>query len=211
MTPSRTIALAAAALVVTGLLGACGSGTSTPEASSAALPPLSTAPAPGSAAASGGSSPSPELIAWAGDVCTATAALKTSVTGMGSAVATGGKDIGAGMSKQFETIKASADSLGTTLTAVPAEAGDGADVAALKDSAVKSKAAIDALGLSVTNLTSASGVGAVAALAGVGAAAKDAATALGASSDAIGIALKDGKGALGRAFAANPSCTALKQ
>jgi hypothetical protein len=126
-------------------------------------------------------------------------------------VASGGKDIGASAAKQFETIRASADSLGTTLTSVPAEAGDGADVAALQDSAMKSKAAIDALGQSVADLTSASGVGAVAALAGVGAAAKDAATALGASSDAIGTALKDGKGALGQAFAANPSCRALKQ
>jgi hypothetical protein len=101
--------------------------------------------------------------------------------------------------------------LGTTITSVPADAGDSPEATALKESAAQSKAAIDALGQSVTDLTSASGVGAVTALASVASAAKDAATAIGASSDAIGAALQDKQGTLGQAFAANPSCAALSQ
>ena len=195
-------ALSALALAAIGLLAACSSGSET------ATTPLASATAAGSAAASVGvgQPPSAELVTWAGTVCTATKDLEASVAGIGSAIATGGTDVGASLTKQFDVIKASATTLSTTAQAIPADAANGPEAVKVKDSAATSQAAIDALGQSITDLTNSSGVGAVTALAGVGSAAKDAATAIGDTAGVISTAIGDGSGTLGQAFKANPTC-----
>ena len=137
--------------------------------------------------------------------------LKASVTGLGAAVAGGGSDIGASVSKQFDVIKGSTSSLVTTVEAVPTDGSSAPELVALKDSAAKTQASIDALGQSVSSLQGASGVGLVAALAGVAGAAKDAGTAVGATVGTISDGLKGGTGVLQQAFAASPTCAALKQ
>lgn len=197
-----TVAMSVIALGAAALLAACGS------SSEAETTPLASATAAGSAVASVGvgQPPSEELVAWAGTVCTATKDLEASVAGIGTAITTGGTDVGASLSKQFETIKASASTLSTTAQAIPADAANGPEAVAVKESAATSQAAIDALGQSITDLTTSSGVGAVTALAGVGSAAKDAATALGDTAGVIGTAIGDGTGTLGQAFKANPAC-----
>ncbi len=205
MKPSRALAMAvpvAAALV---LLVGCGSSGSAGESSQASSAP--TADAATAPAATG--APSAELTAWAGQVCDATAALRDSVTGIASAVTSGG-DVAANVSNQFATIQASATSLVETVGAIPAD-GSSPQAQAISESAAASKAAIDALGTSVTDLTNASGIGSVTAIAAVGSAANDALSAIGDTGTAISDAVQDGSGTLGQAFAANPSCATLGQ
>lgn len=202
MTPRRSLALAAALSAATLALAACSSSTDTTTGSSA--PAATTAASPAATGA-----PSAELTAWAGQVCDDTAGLRDSVTGIASAVTSGGTDIGASLQSQFTEIAGSASQLVTTVQAIPAD-GSSPQAQAVKESADASKVAIDALGTSITDLVNASGVGVVAALPAVGGAAKDAADALGATVSSIEAALTDGKSTLGQAFAANPSCTALQ-
>jgi len=188
------------------LLAACSSGSSTAPSSAAA----SSAPAASASAAPASGAPSPELTAWAGQVCDDTAALKESVNGIASAVAAGGTDIAASLSGQAATITTAATTLVTTVQAVPAD-GSSPEATAVKDSAAQTSAAVDALGQSITELTSASGIGAVAALAGVASAANDAVGAVGSTVETIRAAIGSGGGTLGEAFAANPQCAALQQ
>lgn len=198
------VALSALALGAVVLLAACGSGSS----DAASTTPLASATAAGSAAASVGvgQPPSAELVTWAGQVCTATKDLEASVAGIGTAITAGGTDVGASLTKQFDVIKTSAASLSTTAQAIPADAANGPEALAVKDSAASAQTAIDALGQSISDLTNSSGIGAVTALAGVGSAAKDAATALGDTATVISTAIGDGSGTLGQAFKANPTC-----
>ena len=201
MTPRRSLALTAALVSASVVLAACSSSADTGATNSA--PAATTAASPAATGA-----PSAELTAWAGQVCDDTAGLRDSVTGIASAVVSGGTDIGATLQSQFTEIGGAASQLVTTVQAIPAD-GSSPQAQSVKESADASKAAIDALGASITELANAGGLGAVAALPGVGSAAKDASDALGATVSAIDAALKDGKSTLGQAFAANPSCTAL--
>lgn len=206
MTPRRSLALVAALATASLALAACSSSGDSAASSSAPASPAATAAA--SPASSG--APSAELTAWAGQVCDDTAGLRDSVTGIASAVTSGGTDIAASLQKQFGAIADSANQLVTTAQAVPAD-GSSPEAQAVKDSAAASKAAIDALGQSITDLANAGGVGALAALPGVASAAKGAADALGATASVVETSLKGGKSTLAQAFAANPSCTALQQ
>jgi hypothetical protein len=212
MTPTRISSMALVSVVaISALLTGCSSSSGSAESTSAAASaPAASTPASAAAPAASGA-PSAELTSWAGQVCTQMGELKTSVTDIGGAVATGGSDVGASLTAQFDVIKASAATLVATVQAVPADAGSGPDAQALKESAAKTQSSIDALGASVSDVQSASGVGKVTALAGVGSAAKDAGDAISATVETVGTALQDGKGTLGQAFAANPSCAALKQ
>lgn len=188
------------------LLAACSSGSSTAP-SSAAAP---SAPAASATAAPASGAPSPELTAWAGQVCDETAALRESVDGVAAAVASGGTDIAASLSGQAATIATAAATLVTTVQAIPAD-GSSPEATAVKDSAAQTSAAVDALGQSITDLTNASGIGAIAALAGVASAATDAVSAVGSTVETISAAIGSGGGTLGEAFAANPQCAALQQ
>ena len=189
------------------LLSACSSGSTAAESSA----PAASAPAASAAASPAASgAPSAELTAWAGQVCDATAALKDSVSGIATAITSGGSDVAASVSSQFSVITTSATTLVDTVTAIPAD-GSSPEADAVKASADASKAAVDKLGTSITDLTNASGIGAVTAVAGVASAAKDALSALGATSDTISTAMQSGKGTIAQAFAANPSCVALQQ
>jgi hypothetical protein len=203
MTPTRPLAIALPLAATVFLLAACGSSGSASESSAAPTAAVSTATAVATGA------PSAELTAWAGQVCDATTALKDSVTGIASAVTSGG-DVAANVSSQFGTIQTSASALVETVGAIPAD-GSGPQAQAISASAAASKSAIDALGTSVTDLTNASGLGSVTAIAAVGSAAKDALTAIGDTGSAISDAVQDGTGTLGQAFAASPSCAALTQ
>ena len=206
MSPRRSLALVAALVTASVALAACSSSSDTSSSTSA--PASAAASAAASPAASG--APSPELTAWAGQVCDDTASLRDSVAGIASAVTSGGTDIGASLQSQFGTIADSANQLVTTAQAVPAD-GSSPEAQAVKDSATASKTAIDALGQSITDLANAGGVGAVAALPGVVSAAKGAVDALGQTASVVESSLKGGRSTLAQAFAANPSCAALQQ
>lgn len=205
MKPSRALTITLPVAAALTLLVGCGSSGSVGEPSQAGS--ASTAAVATTPAATG--APSAELTAWAGQVCDATTTLKDSVTGITSAVTSGG-DVAANVSSQFTAIQASASALVETVSTIPAD-GSSPQAQAISESATASKAAIDALGTSVTDLTNASGIGSVTAIAAVGSAANDALSAIGDTGNAISGAVQDGSGTLGQAFAANPSCAALGQ
>ena len=160
--------LVAMAAVAGLLLAACSSTSSTSdEATSAAAAPASSA-APSASGTSG-----TDLVTWAGEVCDATAALQESVTGIASAAASGGTDVGASVSAQFAVVGESAATLASTAAAIPAD-GTSPEAVAVRDSAQATQQSISALGDAVNELTQASGLGALPAIARVGAAATEA-------------------------------------
>lgn len=184
------------------LLAAC-SGTSSGAASS----PTSSSPT----ASASGTPPSAEQTAWAGQVCTAAAELKTSIQGLATAATADGGDAKARMSAQLDTIKTSVNTLVQTVAAAPAGTQDDPDLAPVQASAQQLRASIDALETSITNLQSSSGAASAVALAAVVTAGKAALTALSTTAQAVDTAAKDRKGTLGQAFAASSSCTSLAQ
>ena len=185
------------------LLVACSggsSGTGSPSTS-----------APGPTATISGSPPTAEQTAWAGQVCSATAQLKTSIQGLATAATAGGGDAKTRVAAQLDVVKTSANSLVDTVAAVPKGSENDPDLAPVQGSSQQLKASLDTLEQSVIALQGASGAAALTALAAVGKAASASLAALGATAQAIGTATKDQKGTLGQAFAANSTCTALEQ
>ena len=142
-----------------------------------------------------------DLVTWAGEVCDATSALQESVTGIASAAASGGTDVGASVSAQFAVVGESAATLASTAAAIPAD-GTSPEAVAVRDSAQATQQSISALGDAVNGVHQASGLGALPAIAGVGAAATEALSAIGGTIGEIQTALGSGQGAIGEAFAA---------
>ncbi|MDP2014142.1 MAG: hypothetical protein Q8L05_07955 [Actinomycetota bacterium] len=180
-------------LAAAGLLAACSSST--------------TDSTPSSSTASG--EPSSALIAWAGQVCTDTSTLKTSITDIGSAVTSGGADLQASIGQQSILIQQSADALLTTVGAIPESDASSPDAIAIQQSSDALNAAVAALGTSVTDLTDTSGIAFAKALVNVGSAASDAGQAAIDSVEAIDAAIKNRTASIGKAFQASPSCTEL--
>jgi hypothetical protein len=197
---SKSIVLIAAAA----LLAGCSGSTSTK-----ATPSSTTHSKSGPSAATAGRAPTAEQSAWAGQVCTATTTLKKNVEGLASAVTSGGSNVSAALGAQMATVKASATALTTTITAVPAGSESDPEVAAVKASGEQFKASITALESSVAALGGKSGMSKVSALASVGGAATSSLSVLGATTQAVATAAKDGKSTLGKALAAAPSCSSL--
>ncbi len=180
-------------LAAAGLLAACSSS-----------PTDST---PTSSTASG--EPSSALIAWAGQVCTDTSMLKTSITDIGSAVTSGAADLQASIGQQFILIQQSADALLTTVGAIPDSDTSSPDAVAIQQSSENLNAAVATLGTSITDLKDTTGISFAKALVGVGSAAADAGQAAIDSVEAIDAAVKNRTAAIGKAFQASPSCAEL--
>ena len=193
----KPIVLIATAALLTGCAGSTSTTAKTSSESSA--PSASTT----------GTAPTAEQITWAGGVCTATTTLNKNVEGLASAVTSGDGNVGAGLSAQMATVKASATALTKTLTAVPAGSGSDAEAAEVKVSADQFKTSITALGSRVSALEGKSGPSKVTALASVGAAATDSLSKLSATGLAIKNAAQDSRSTLGQAFAAAPSCSSV--
>ncbi len=196
---SRPLALLAAAV----LLAACSGGSTGPGSAS------STAASPTSSVTGSGTQPTAEQVAWAGQVCTATGELTSSIQGLVTAAIAGGTDVGSSLSSQLETIKRSVTELVSTVAAVPVGSADDPDLAAVTSSADRLRSSVDALETAVTAVRGASGAALVTALAAVATAANASLTAPVETTQAIGTAARNGTGALGPAFAANPSCASL--
>ncbi len=179
-------------LAAAGLLAACSSSTTDSTPTSPASP----------------GEPSAALVTWAGQVCTDTSPLRTSITDIGSAVTSGAADLPASIAQQFTLIQQSADALLTTVKSIPSDAS-GPDAAAIQQSSDDLNTAVEALGTSITELKDSSGIGFAKALVGVGSAAGDAGQAVIDSVEAIDTAIKNRSAAIGRAFQASPSCTEL--
>ena len=196
---NKALALLAAAALLAGCSG---------SSSGAQSSPTTTAP---SATSSATGSPSPEQVAWAGQVCTDVTQLKASIQGLATTATGGGSDVKAQLQSQFATIKSSADTLLQTLSTVPKGSENDPDQAALQTSAQQLRTSVDTLQTNVTTLQNASGSAAtVSALAGVATAAKDALTSLDATTQAISNAARDRRGSLGQAFATNSTCAPLR-
>lgn len=163
-----------------------------------------------SSATGSGTPPTIEQTTWAGQVCTAAGALKTSIEGLATAATAGGGDVKTKLATQFATIKTSATTLTQTIATVPKGSENDPDLQAVRTSSDQLKSSIDSLEQGVYSLQSASGIGIATALAGVVAGASTALTSLQSTAQAIKTAAKDGKGTLGQAFAANDSCTSLQ-
>jgi hypothetical protein len=195
---NKALALLAAAA----LLAGC-SGSSSGAQSSPTTTPTATPTATGSA--------SPEQVTWAGQVCTDVTQLKASIQGLATAATAGGSDVQTRIQSQFTTIKSSVDTLLQTLSTPPKGSENDPDQAALQSSAQQLRTSVDTLQSRVTDLQSASGAAAtVSALGAVGAAAKDALTALDVTTQTISTAAKDRKGSVGQAFATNSTCASLR-
>ena len=142
--PILGIAIAAAVL-----LAACSSsGSGTADESG-------TQPPPGASATV--MRPRAEQTAWAGNVCTAAADLKTSVEGLATAATSGDGDVQSSLAAQFTTIKSSADTVVNTLADPPAANADDPDVAAVQSAADELRTSITALETSVQDAAGASG------------------------------------------------------
>jgi hypothetical protein len=194
----RKLTVSAVAAAAALLAGCSGSTASSAPTSSSTTP----------SASSTATAPTAEQTAWAGQVCTATAALKKDAEGLTSAATSGG-DVSAKLTAQVGVIKTSATTLATTIKAVPAGSESDPGFAAVKASADQFAESVSSVESSVTALDGKSGLSKVSGLASVASAAGTAVTKLGATAQAIGTAAKDGKSALGQAFAAAPSCASL--
>ena len=177
---------------VTLLTGCGGSATTT------ATSPLAT-----------GTAPKAEQTAWAGKVCTATVTLQKDAQGLVSVATSGGSDVASTLSAQAAAVKISVTNLATTITAVPRGTGGGSDLAAVKASADGFTKSFTGLEVSVAALAGTSGPSKVIGLVTVGSAADTALSRLTAMAAAIKAAAKDGKGTIGQAFKAAPSCRSL--
>jgi hypothetical protein len=199
----RSISAAAVATVAVALLTAC-SGTTTPSA------PTSSTESPTTTASTSttGTAPNAEQTAWAGQVCTAAAVVKKDAEGLSSASTSGG-DVSAKLTAQLGVIKGSANTLAATVKTVPAGSESDPGFAAVKASADQLTASINSVEASVSALEGKSGLSKVSALASVGSAAGAAVSKVGATAQAIETASKDGKSALGQAFATAPACVSL--
>lgn len=202
---NRLFVLVAAAT----LLAACsGSSDNTSPSPSTSISPSPSTSASASRAGSG-APPTDEQVAWAGRVCTDAGQLKTSIQGLAAAATTGGGDVQTRLSAQIETIKTSVTTLTDTVAAAPSSGLDDPELAAVQTSSEQLRSSIDTLETAVNDVPGTSGAARTRALADVVAAANAPLTALGATTGAIGTAAKDGTGAIGQAFAANSSCSAL--
>jgi len=195
----KSVVLIAAVALLTGCSGSTATTTATP--SPARTPPVSSASTTGAA-------PTAEQTAWAAQVCTATATVKKDAQGLAS-VATSGGDDAAKLKAQMAAIKDSANTLSTTITAVPVGSDSDPELAAVKASADQFTASVADLEASVAALEGKSGAAKVTGLATVASAASSSSSKLGATGQAIKAAAKDGKSSLGQAFAAAPSCNSL--
>ncbi|MDO9484732.1 MAG: hypothetical protein Q7K25_01515 [Actinomycetota bacterium] len=179
-------------IAAAGLLAACSSSTTdstpSPEASS--------------------TSASAELAAWAGQVCTDTANLRTSITDIGAAVTAGGADLQTLVGQQFVLIQEAASTLVSTVGAIPSDS-TGPDATAIQETSADLNTEVQALGTSIGALQDASGVGIGMALLSVGTAIGNASQAAVASVQAIDSAINNRAAAIGQAFQANPSCADL--
>jgi hypothetical protein len=199
----KSIAAAAVATVAAALLTACsGSTTSSAPTSSTETPTTTTS---GSIT---GTAPTTEQTAWAGQVCTAAAAVKKDAEGLASASTSGG-DVSAKLTAQIGVVKGSANTLATTVKAVPAGSESDPGFAAVKASGDQLTASINSVEASVSALEGKSGLSKVSALASVGSAAGTALSKIGATGQAIETASKDGNSPLGQAFATAPACVSL--
>lgn len=181
------------ALAVAGLLAACSSSTidSTPSS------PASS------------DEPSAALVAWAGQVCTDTVNLRTSITDIGTAVTSGGADVQTSIAQQFILIQQSADALLSTVGTIPDAGSSSPDAVALQRTSDKLNAAVTLLGTSINDLKDTSGIGLARALLSVGSAATEAGTAAIDSVEAIDTAIKNGSASIGKAFQTSPACAEL--
>lgn len=197
MLTSRHVAIVAA-LGAAALLTACGS-------DQAAIPTasLTAAASPASTAA-----PSAELVAWADTICTDTVALRDAVDSLAGAAITSGADGAAGLQSQFDAIQQQASALVDTAKSAPTDTST-PEIQTLAATAATAQASLNELGIALTALVNAEGVGAVGALADLTAAGRSTAEAMGATADAIDKALAGGRSTLAQAFAANASCDAL--
>ncbi len=200
---NRLFVLVAAATLLAACSGASDSTSPSPSISSSPLTSASTS------LAGSGTPPTDEQVAWAGRVCTDAGQLKTSIQGLAAAATTGGGDVQTRLSAQIETIKTSATTLTDTVAAVPSGGLDDPDLMAVQTSSEQLRSSIDTLETAVNDVQGTSGAARARALADVVAAVNAPLTALGATTDAIGTAAKNGTGAIGQAFAANSSCSAL--
>jgi len=195
----KSLVLIAAAALLTGCSGSTTTTTRTPSA--AKSPPVSSA-------SSTDTGPTAEQTAWAAQVCTATTTVKRDAQGLAS-VARSGSDAAAKLTAQMAVIKASANTLATTITAVPVGSDSDPELAAVKASADQLTESVAALEAGVMALEGKSGSSMVTGLGTVASAASTALSKLGATGLAIKAAAKDGRSALGQAFAAAPSCSSL--
>jgi hypothetical protein len=195
----KSLVLIAAAALLTGCSGSTTTTTRTPSA--AKSPPVSSA-------SSTDTGPTAEQTAWAAQVCTATTTVKKDAQGLASVARSGG-DVAAKLAAQMAVVKASANMLAATITAVPVGSDSDPEHAAVKASADEFKASVTALESSVTALEGKSGSSIRTGLATVAGAASTSLSKLGATGQAIKAAAKDGKSSLGQAFAAAPSCNSL--
>ena len=195
----KLVVLITAAALLAGCSGSTTTTTTTP--SPARTPSVSSASTTGTV-------PTAEQTAWAAQVCTATATVQEDVQGLAS-VATSGGDVAAKLTAQIAVIKASANTLATTITTVPVASDSHPELAAVKASADQFKASVAALEASVPALEGKSGSSMVTGLATVASAASTSLSKLGATVQAIKAAAKDGTSSLGQAFATAPSCNSL--
>ena len=200
---SRLRLRAAALVLVAVSLAACGSSTSADS--------LSASPSPTP-------TPTPSSIIWAGDVCVAFAAVKTSVGALGHNLTiktSQDKSVIDQVSRQLRiqalAIADSVDRLTTTLRAVPVDFVAANDMVA--NLTTHSDATTSAINDVKSHLDAVGSAGNVIAAAGeVGQALSSAKTAFDAGSglvSAIGDSTSQAKGQLQEAFAAAPPCQGL--
>lgn len=192
-----------------GLLAAAALLTGCTQSEPTASPTPSATATSTSSEAPSGTPPTEEQTAWAGDVCSSTATLKTDVQGLVSTAAAGGDDVSARLNTQMTTIKTSATALADTIKAVPRGSEDDPEVSAVRESSDDLSSSISDLEASVASVEGTTGTALVAALGSVASDAGASLTALATTVSAIATAAADGTSTIGQAFDAAPECAAL--
>lgn len=168
-------------------------------------------PSVSSGARATGTPPTDEQTAWAGDVCTATATVKTDVQALVAETTAGGGDLAARLKAQLATVTESAAELTDTVESVPEGSTDDPERAEVERATRDLTASLDALESSVEAVEGRTGTALASAVKAVAAAAGDSLVAVGSTVEAITTAAADSAGTIGQAFDTAPACGALTE
>ncbi|QYF74547.1 hypothetical protein [Cryobacterium sp. PAMC25264] len=180
----------------------------------------SASPSPtatGSPTAAAGSTASPPTaspptaaqVTWAGTVCGDITTLKTDVQGLAAAAATGGDSVGTAISKQMDTVSASATDLVDTVKSPPENLGDDPELLAVQDSIDNVDQSLKTLEASASQVQGTTGAALVDALATVVGDTGDALNSVAGTVQTVTTAINDTSSTLGQAFRAAPECADL--
>ena len=198
----KPIVLMVLLVLLTGCTAGGDSASPSPTASTGSATATATA---GSTA----SPPTADQVTWAGTVCSDTTTLKTDVQGLAAAAATGGDSVGTAISKQMDTVSASATDLVDTVKSPPENLGDDPELLAVQDSIDNVDQSLKTLESSASQVQGTTGAALVDALATVVGDTGDALNSVAGTVQTVTTAINDTSSTLGQAFRAAPECADL--